>query len=98
MLTVHGRITDKDGIHPTTRLGRITANGEPPNATVRISKYDPEAHKFRAVDTLTNCSWSQKGKGKSWVFEGRSSFLEHVVGADDASLVVTLTPAEGDED
>jgi hypothetical protein len=73
--------------------GLVVASGESPNATVRIAVADRNARKYRTVDRLTGASFSRKGQ--VWTFSGRSEHLANLVGADDATMSVTVTPAPG---
>jgi hypothetical protein len=90
------KVTTQDDIHQEIAGALVVVVGESPNATVKISAPDYVARKFRTVDRLTHAE--MKRKGDTWTFTGTSDHLRDEIGAADARLSVSVTPAPGCED
>ena len=87
---IFGEIDSPDGL--------VTATGESPNCTVKISVADRESRKYVQVDRLTTAKFTRKGD--TWTFTGTSAHLKETVGAvgEEAEMSFQVTPEPGCED
>ena len=98
MLTLpRSNVVTQDDIHPVIEnTALVVVVGESPTATVKISVPDYRSKKFRQLDRLTKASF--KRQGDTWTFTGTSEHLSRVVGTQDATIKVMVTPEPGCED